>query len=79
MIEPNMKTLNSNADNTSINHGRFRFVLVLLGIVIAMLCLVAFVQDLNAAQTYNANLPQLFETSKIFVVNFTGNVMTLIK
>jgi len=50
-------------------------VLAIAGIVIAILCSIALLQDVRTAEAFNANVPSLLEASRVVVSNFVGIAM----
>jgi hypothetical protein len=72
-----MKTLHTNTRKVISNHGGNRMALAIAGIVIAILCSIALLQDVRSAEAFNANVPSLLETSRIVVSDFVGIEMVL--
>lgn len=61
-----MKTLNTLTRPTvNQNSKRVRTILTLLGIVIAIFCVVALCQEGRSADIMNVGIPPLIQTSKI--------------
>ena len=75
MIENNMKMLHTDTRKVISNNGGNRMVLAIAGIVIAILCSIALLQDVRTAEAFNANIPSLLETSRVVVSNFVGIAM----
>lgn len=71
-----MKTLHTTTRNVANTHGRIRAILAIVGILIAVLCSIALLQDMHATEALNANVPRLRKTSGIVVSDFVGKVMT---
>lgn len=70
-----MKTLHTtNPLSGTSTHARIRLVLAVVGIVIAVLCAMALLQDVHATTPLDANAPRLLEISKIMASDLVGAV-----
>jgi hypothetical protein len=64
----------TNTRNVPASHGRVRLVLAVVGIVTAVLCAMALLQDVRAAEPLDARAPRLLEISKIMASDLVGEV-----
>jgi hypothetical protein len=71
-----MKMLHSTLSKPVINHRCVRFILAIVGIVIAVLCTIAFLEDIQTAKTFNANSSLLKGILKFGDVDFVSKAMT---
>lgn len=72
-----MKALHTtNTRNANHSLERVRSVMTLTGILTAMLCFVALLQEPRAMEGRDAGLPRLLETSKIVATDLLTEVKT---
>jgi hypothetical protein len=75
MIEHTMIAIHADTRKLISNHGGIRLILAIAGILIAILCCFALLQDVRSAEELNASAPRLTETSRIAVSDFVGKTM----
>lgn len=72
-----MKTIETLATpNANPNRARVRSILALLGILIAIFCLLALQQDVHSADGMNVGVAPLIQTSKIIGTNLLMEAKT---
>ncbi len=70
-----MKTLHTiNTSNVTVSHASVRLILAIVGIVTAVLCAIALMNDVRAAELFQARIPRLLELPKIMVADFVSHV-----
>jgi hypothetical protein len=72
-----MKTLPlTPSHNVTANPGRYRLLLTLAGIVIAVLCWIALIRDVRSEEHMDVQVLRFQKSAKIFPVDLFGHAKT---